>query len=90
MEEMEIAALQMIGSAANLYNDAEIVREAINGDDSTSFSSEYLEAERDHFNNSVADLLIKVGNLCSVMGVGWPLKHRRESTANNEKQDGVG
>lgn len=46
MSDMEMVALRMLRAAAELYNDAEILRDAIEGDEHDQFSADYIEGER--------------------------------------------
>jgi len=46
MSDMEMAALRVLRAAAELYNDAEILRDAIEGDERDQFSADYIEGER--------------------------------------------
>ena len=72
--EMEMAALLVLRRAAELYNDAEILREAIECGDDGPFNKAYIEAERE----VVADAVFKMRDsgdvLCELMGIDGEAK----------------
>lgn len=71
MSEMERATLQMLRDAAELYNDAEILRDAIEGDDHTPFSADYIEVERERLASTAWAMMASLDVLCRVAGIGF-------------------
>jgi hypothetical protein len=69
MSDMEIVALTMLGAASELYNDAEILRDAIDGDEHDKFSADYIDAERDVMLESAKRLNDTVDRLLTCFGI---------------------
>lgn len=69
MSDMEMVALAMLGAASELYNDAEILRDAIDGDEHDQFSADYIDAERDVMLESAKRLNDTVGRLLTCFGI---------------------
>lgn len=69
MSDMEIVALAMLGAASELYNDAEILRDAIDGDEHDQFSADYIDAERDVMLESAKKLNDMVDRLLTCFGI---------------------
>ena len=69
MSEMEMAALMMLRAASELYNDAEILRDAIEGDEHDQFSAELIYAERERVLYSARELSVKTRGLLAELGV---------------------
>lgn len=69
MSDMEIVALTMLGAASELYNDAEILRDAIYGDEHDQFSAEYIDAERNVMLESAKRLNDTVDRLLTCFGI---------------------
>lgn len=56
MSDMERAALEVLRVAALLYNDAEILRDAIECDEHDQFSADYIRIEMDRTRTSANEL----------------------------------
>lgn len=69
MSDMEMIALAMLGAASELYNDAEILRDAIDGEEHDQFSTDYIDAERDVMLESAKRLNDTVDRLLTCFGI---------------------
>lgn len=63
MSEMERAALVMLGAASDLYNDAEILRDAIEHDEHDQFSAEYIRIEGERVLDTARNLEERIKEL---------------------------
>lgn len=65
---MEQAALEVLRVAALLYNDAEILRDAIEGDEHNQFSADYIRSELDRTRDSADKLKQTVNEMVITFG----------------------
>lgn len=68
MSDMEQAALEVLRVAALLYNDAEILRDAIEGDEHDQFSADYIRIEMDRTRTSADKLKQTVNEMVITFG----------------------
>ena len=68
MSDMERAALEVLRMAALLYNDAEILRDAIEGDEHDQFSADYIRIEMDRTRTSADELKQAVDEMLATFG----------------------
>jgi len=65
----EIAELMMLRQAAELYTCAEILRDAIEGDEHDQFSADYIDGERDMVRYAAKGLKVKIDELLECFGI---------------------
>lgn len=65
----EIAELMMLRQAAELYNCAEILRDAIEGDEHDQFSADYIDGERNMVRYAAKELKTKIEELLECFGI---------------------
>lgn len=63
MSDMEMVALMMLRAAAELYNDAEILRDAIEGDEHDQFSTDLINGEWEFMQDAARKLISKIDEL---------------------------
>ena len=63
MSDMEMAALMVLRASAELYNDAEILRDAIEEDEHNQFSADYISIEWERVQSTARELGSKVSEL---------------------------
>ena len=63
MSDMEMAALMVLRVSAELYNDAEILRDAIEEDEHNQFSADYISIEWERVQSTARELGSKVSEL---------------------------
>jgi len=69
MGNTEIAELMMLRQAAELYNCAEILRDAIEGDEHDQFSADYIDGERNMVRYAAKELKTKIEELLECFGI---------------------
>lgn len=72
MSDMERVALEVLHVAALLYNDAEILRDAIEGDEHDQFSADYIRSEMDRTQTSADELKQAVNEMLITFGKRVP------------------